>query len=649
MAAARAAHHDGRLAEAIAAYRQALAIAPDHPPALHGLGVACCQQGARADGIVWLRRCLAANPNHPDARRDIALALREEGRLLEAAAHLRDHLRRHDHDVTAMIALARFEELRGQPRDSVTWLARAVQAAPEHAEAWDLLGRALTVTGALSSAITAFERTLALGREADGAIRSELLYLALRLCDWSRVATHGAALLAALRAGQAPATNPFILLHLEAADGADHLRAAQTYAGAVAAVAAAAAAAAAATATRPLSGTVSHTVFEPERSAVATTGERLLRIGYLSADFHEHPTAHLTAGLFAAHDRARVHVSAYALSPDDGSLIRQRIVTGCDVFRDIGGDADWGAVADRIRADRIDILVDLKGYTTNAAPDIPALRAAPLQLHYLGYPGSLGAPFIDYYVADPILVPPDHLAQFCEHLILLPGCYQVNDRERAISADTPARTSLGLPDPAFVLCCFNNATKIGPTVFAVWLDILRALPDAVLWLLESHPDASVALRAAAAAGGVAPERLVFAARRPAPAYRALYRAADLFLDTLPYNAHTTASDALWAGLPMVTITGPTLAGRVGASLATAAGLGELVTDSWAAYGQCVRSLAADRAHLAALRRQLSETRDRLALFDPRVFARRFERALAIAWDIHCAGDPPRSFCVLDDQ
>ena len=357
-----------------------------------------------------------------------------------------------------------------------------------------------------------------------------------------------------------------------------------------------------------------------------------LKIGYLSADFHQHATACLTAGLFEQHDRNRFEVAAYSTGRDDRSPMRARLERAFDRFVDLR-DRDPVAIADVIRHDAIDILVDLKGHTEGASPVVLARRPAPIQVHYLGYPGTLGGDLVDYLVGDTIVTPRDHAVDYAETLAVLPGAYQVNDRNRAIG-EAPPRGALGLPATGFVFCSFNQTYKINPAVFDAWMAIMQAVPDSVLWLM-SRNDADPAignLRREAQARGVEPSRLVFAPHRPNPEYLAQYRHADLFLDTWPYNAHTTASDALWAGCPVLTHLGSTFAGRVAASLVTAAGLPELVQPSVDAYIERAIALGRDPSALARLRAYLEGPGRASALFD----TVRTTRALEAAYETMAA-------------
>jgi predicted O-linked N-acetylglucosamine transferase (SPINDLY family) len=353
-----------------------------------------------------------------------------------------------------------------------------------------------------------------------------------------------------------------------------------------------------------------------------------LRVGYASADFHEHATMHLMAGLFEAHDRDRYEVHAYSWGIDDGSACRARVRAAIEHFHDVRA-LPHDAIAQRIADDGIDVLVDLKGYTGESRPEIMALRPAPVQVNWLGYPGTMAAPFIDWLVADGVLVPPGDEAGYGERVLRLAGSYQVNDRAQAIAPAAPSRAEYGLPESAVVFACFNKHYKIERPVYAAWMRILAAVPEAVLWLLGGHGEK--ALRRAAVAAGIDPVRIVFAHKKPKPEHLARHRLADLFLDTPTCNAHTTASDALWAGLPLLAWPGDAFAGRVASSLLHAVGLPELVMADGEAYERTAIELARDRARLAALRARLAQNRLTAPLFDTPRFARGLEAAyLAMA-------------------
>lgn len=369
-----------------------------------------------------------------------------------------------------------------------------------------------------------------------------------------------------------------------------------------------------------------------------------LRIGYVSADFREHPTAHLMRGLFRTHDRRRVQIYGYALQGDDGSAYYRRIKEDCDVFVDLT-ELDNGAAAHRIRADGIHILVDLMVYTDYARPEIFALRPAPIQVNWLGYPGTSGAAFLDYWLVDPIVLPAQQAEYGRERPVVLPECYQVNDRWQEIAETGVRRIDQGLPESGLVFCCFNQIQKLEPVMFALWMRILGRVPGSVLWLYAKEDEAQDRLRATAATHGIDGERLIFAKYLPKDRHLERHRLADLFLDTRIYNAHTTASDALWAGLPVVTCLGDAFPARVAASLLHAAGLPELVTSSLEEYEELAVRLATHPTELAALRDKLASNRLQTPLFDTERCARHLEQAYQLMWQRRVQGLPPAPLTV----
>ena len=350
-----------------------------------------------------------------------------------------------------------------------------------------------------------------------------------------------------------------------------------------------------------------------------------IRIAYLCAEFHDHPTAVLIAGVFEHHDRTRFDTTAISLGPDNGSTMRRRIEAAFDRFIDVQALSD-AEIAAMIREMEIDIAIDLNGQAGGARPGILAYRPAPVQISYLGNCGTMGAPFIDYIIADPIVIPKDQVRHYTEKVVYLPNSYQCNDSRRHVPRSTTSRAGAGLPETGFVFCCFNSNYKITPPIFDVWMRLLTACPGSVLWLLGDNPYAILNLRREAAARGVAPERLVFAPRVPNDDHLARHRFADLFLDTLPVNAHATASDALWAGLPVLTCMGNTFAGRVGASLLRAVGMPELVASSLAEYEAMALSLARDPEAMARARTKLASNRSTQPLFDTARITRNLETA-----------------------
>jgi predicted O-linked N-acetylglucosamine transferase (SPINDLY family) len=385
----------------------------------------------------------------------------------------------------------------------------------------------------------------------------------------------------------------------------------------------------------------------PGKPPALWTGERYghgrIRIAYLSADFCQHATAELIAGLIERHDRKRFEVTAISFGRDDSSPMRHRLVKGFDRFVDVGdrGDVDTARL---LREGRFDIAVDLKGHTEGARCGILAHRPCPVQVSYLGYPGTV-APWLDYVIGDAIVLPFEQQPFYSEKIVHLPHSYQVNDSARIRPAQAPTREAAGLPESGFVFCCFNAAWKITPAMFGIWMRLLAAVPGSVLWLLEDNRVMPANLKRSAVAHGIDPARLVFASRVPPAAHLARHRLAGLFLDTLPYNAHTTASDALWMGLPVVTCLGAQFDGRVAASLLNAVGMPELVTHTPGAYETLALALARDPARLAGLKSRLAANRRASPLYDTDLFRRHIELAYLRMVEIARAGDAPRAFAV----
>jgi SAM-dependent methyltransferase len=376
--------------------------------------------------------------------------------------------------------------------------------------------------------------------------------------------------------------------------------------------------------------------------------DQRIRVGFLSSDFFEHATTMLLVEILENLDRKRFELFGYCFSPDDGSKLRHRIIGAFEHYVHIGAMSDHDA-AQTIHSDGIDILIDLKGYTKDARAEILAYRPAPVQVNYLGYPGTMGADFIDYILADAIVAPMEHQEQYSERIVHLPHCYQPNDRQRKIDEEPVTRADFGLPEDAFVFCSFNNSYKINAAMFDVWMRLLQSVPGSVLWLLGSNDICRENLRREAASRGVESDRLVFAGRLPIAKHLARQRLADLFLDALPCNAHTTASDALWVGLPVLTCMGETFSGRVAASLLTAMDLPELITHSPEEYAQAALTLALDKGRLEQIRHKLAEQRQTAPLFDSHRYARNLESSFETMVDIMRSAEAPRPFVVVDNE
>jgi predicted O-linked N-acetylglucosamine transferase (SPINDLY family) len=570
-----------RAAEALADFDAALAIDPGHAPAHYDRGSALLALHRPADALAAFDRCLALAPAHVDARINRGNALHALRRHEEAIA---------DYDI-------------------------ALRADPALAGVVANRGAALLELRRYDEAAADFARVLELDAAYPYAI-GKRLYARMMACDWGGLEELRAAVEQGLAAGRAT-----ILPFAYSAVGTTPeglLRCARLFA---------------------------EDQF-PGRAPLVAAGRRhghaRIRLGYLCGEFRHQATAILATELFELHDKARFELVAFDNGWDDGSALRRRIEAAFDEIVDISQLSDDEA-ARAVAAREIDILVNLNGWFGLGRTGVFARRPAPVQVNYLGFPGTMGAPYMDFIVADDIVVPAGEEAAYAERVIRLPRCYQPNDRRRDIAKDAPTRAAAGLPDDAFVFACFNNTYKITPAVFAAWMRILRAVDGSVLWLLQDNAAAERNLAEAAQAAGVARERLCFAPRARLDEHLARHALADLFLDTLPYNAHTTASDALWAGLPVLSCRGTTFPGRVGASLLAAVGLeGELLVEDLAAYEMRAIALARDRAALARVRAALVGHRADASLWDTPGYARALERAFEQMMDAGMPGPGPRA-------
>ncbi len=578
------------------------------------------EAGELEEAEACFRRLLAAQPDDPEALFHLGALLALRLRLDEAADIFRRALRRAPEDPHLWIrlgevAVAQFTEKSLQEAEKC--FNRAVELNAAYGLAHFALGHVLAMQDRHAESLASFQAAYRLDPESV-AFQAHLLFAMQRQCEWSRLdELSGLLRRAALERPEQP-PHPFNLTSIGSTPR-EQLACARHYARAMSA---------------PWGADRARLGFRFERGR-----RERLRIGYLSAEFHEHATAYLAAELFELHDRGRFEIIAYSYGPDDRSPMRARLERAFDKFRDVRLRS-FAEVATAIHADGVDILVDLKGYTFRAHPEIMSLRPAPLQVSFLGYPGTMGAEFIDYIIGDRIVTPAESAGDFAEKLVLMPDSYQVNDRRRPVGK-TPSRSALGLPDTGFVFCCFNQAYKILPETFSSWMRLLKGVPGSVLWLLGSLPAAGENLQREAAARGVERSRLLFAPQLPLAEHLGRLGAADLFVDTFPYTAHTTASDALWAGLPVLTRSGDTFASRVAASLLAAAGVPELVTRTPEEFEALGLRLARSPAELRALREKVAKCRSGARLFDTPRWVRNLELAYEGMWSAYGAGAPPK--------
>jgi predicted O-linked N-acetylglucosamine transferase (SPINDLY family) len=599
--------NSGAETEAEDLLRRYLAVAPADPIALYSLAVILLRRGTGAS----LQEALAVTAAGIGAAPSFAMLWGLHGAILQALGHFEPALASWDRALElkpdyAEILLNSGALLRKLLRHgpALERFERLLEQQPQHKGALANSAVLLSEFKRTPESIARFERLLQMDPAWDYGL-GLLLYERLHVCDWTGHADLHQRIVDGLARGQR--TCKSLALMAVSDDPGAHQQAARLFA-------------------------AQH--FPPARERL-WSGEvyrhERIRVAYLSADLREHPVGHLVAGVIERHDRRRFETFGISIGIDDGSRLRARMKGAFEHFVDVRG---WGSaqVAQWMRQHEIDIAIDLGGYTSDARSDILAMKPAPVQVNWLGYPGTMGVPTMDYILADRHVIPPGDEHFYDEQVVRLPHAYLPTDGSLQIAERTPSRTECGLPENGFVFCCFNHDYKIAPEVFALWLRLLRTLPGSVLWLMSRNERSQANLRAAAAAEGIDPARLVFATRVPhVEDHLARYRVADLFLDTFPYNAHTTAADALMAGLPVLTRRGRSFPSRVAAGLVTVAGVPELATESPQAYERLALELARDPQRLAALRERLRTARTASPLFDTAGFTRDLEAAYVAMW------------------
>jgi predicted O-linked N-acetylglucosamine transferase (SPINDLY family) len=636
----------GRTREALANYDEAIAINPAFAHALYRRGVVLQQHARMDDAIASYERAIGIRPDHLESHVNKALALLSLGRRVEALGSC-------EHAIALKPDQARAHLLRGnilralhRIEAAVTSYEQAISINPEDAQAHCNRGAALLLLHKIEQALPSFDRAIAIKPDyaeahfhrgyslrmlnrfdsAAAAFKTVArlepnfeflpgtrLEASMHVCDWSEFDDLVGQITTGIE-NDAHVSHPLIFMALT--DSARlQQRAARTWARF------------ACPADESL-GAISRRV-RPRR----------LTVGYFSGDFHEHPISRLLAELIEIHDRSRFEVIAFSFGPKTLDEWQQRLASAFDKFIDVQQKSN-PEIASLARSLNVDIAVDLSGYAFGNRAGIFALRAAPVQVSYLGYLGTTGANHIDYIVADRTVVTPETESHYSEKIIYLPGSHQVNDRKRRIADKVFSRKELGLPSAGFVFCCFNTSYKISPRTFAGWMRILTAVPGSVLFVYAGDENSATNLRAQAVRHDVDPLRLVFGGRLPPAEYLARYRAADLFLDTFPYNAGTTASDALWAGLPVLTLTGEAFASRIAASLLMAIGIPELITTEQQEYEQVAIELALNPRRLIDIRAKIQHNRLTSPLFDTPRFARNLEAAYTAIHDRYHAGSPP---------
>jgi protein O-GlcNAc transferase len=607
-----------RPGEALASFDQALAIKPDSVEALNNRGGALQDLKRPAEALANFDQALAIVPDYAEALYNRGKALQDLRRNAEALASYDkalaikpDNAEAHNNRGNALQDLKRTDE-------ALASFDKALTIRPDYGDALYNRGLALRDLRRPAEALASFDRALAIEPDHRYAFGG-LADAALTICDWAR-SERLAAELEVHIALRSSIISPFTLLGYGAGPSLQ-LECARMF--------------------------IEDKMPAPTQPLWngAVCRHEKLRVAYLSADFREHPVAFLMVELFELHDRARFEILGISFGSDDQSEIRSRLIRAFDRFHDVRSKTDLD-VAKLLSDLQVDIAIDLNGHTEGARLGILAHRPAPVQASYLGYASTTGAEFIDYAIADEIVLPFDQQPFYTEKIVHLPDCFLVNDAKKAVSSRTPTRREAGLPDDGFVFCSFNNSYKITPSTFDVWMRLLKAVDGSVLWLSRANDEAAVNLHRQATARGVDPARLIFAPKvARLEDHLARNRLADLFLDTLPYNAHTTASDALWAGLPLLTCRGASFAGRVATSLLHAAGLPELATRDLGAYEALALRLATDASLLRSFRQRLEQNRSTCALFDTDRSRRHMETAYTTMWDIRQRGESPRSFSV----
>lgn len=623
----RASAERGRWAQAEREFLRAAMLRPGDLVLHLNLARTQLHLGRPGDALVSAKRALEVEPASEIALALAVHILATTGRHGEAAALMADADPAMPRGADYWFHYATCIERDGRPLEAIQAYMQALAVRLDYAPAHIRLGHCFMALNQMEEAAQCFRTAVTLGAGRDELQLRGLLALREReVCRWSALQPDLDALRQGLEQLADDDDRPLTAFaHLAFWDEPVlHLRGARSFARFVA-----------------------RDVIPLPPPTMAPLAGRRLRVGYVSSDICAHATLILLSGVLESHDRSRIEVTVYSHSRNDGSELRERVVRCVEHFVEIG-DLNPRQAAQRIRDDGIDVLVDLKGYTRDARPAIFAHRPAPVQVSFLGYPGSTGAPWMDYIVGDPVVTPLDHAAHYSESIAQMPGCYQPNDSRRPLP-EPPPRAQCGLPEDAVVLCAFNQPYKITPQALCLWAEILLRVPRTVLWLLEWNGQVRKNLEPKALALGIDLQRIVWAPPMAYEQHIARLRNADLFVDTFPCNAHTTASDALWAGVPVVTRTGRSFAARVAASLNRAVGLDECTCDDETSYLERIVELARNRASREELKLRLTLARADSSLFNSEHYARQFEHLLRLMAERAAAGLRPEHIALSDEQ
>lgn len=601
------------LDEAIASYDRAVALKPDYAEAFNNRGRALRKLTRLVDALASCDKAVALKPDYAEAFYNRGKVLEEVKRFVESLASYGKAIALEPNYAKAFCAQGVVLVKLNWPDKALASYGKAIARKPDYAEAFYNRGIALTRLNRLSEACVDFETALAFKPNLN-YVEDTLILTKMSMCDWKNLEMEWSHLISGVR-NMARVSDPFVILTTPSSS-ADQLQCSKVY-------------------------VADHC---PPSVQPYWQGQRYahdrIRIAYLSADFRRHPIAHLTAELFELHDRSQFKVVGVSFGHNDQSDMRRRLVRAFDQFHDVCATSDRDVA--KILSDlEVDIAINL---TYETRPAILSYRPAPISVAYC-YPGTMGADFIDYIIADKIVAPFDQQACYAEKIVHLPECYLVYDTRGKIAGRTPTRGEVGLPEEGFVFCCFNSNVKITERVFSIWMRLLKNVPGSVLWLLRDNADVEQNLRFEAKKRRINPERLIFVERVERDGYLARYRLADLFLDTLPYNAHTTACDSLWVGLPVLTCLGSTFAGRVAGSLLSAIGLSELITRGLEEYEALALKLARNPILLVSIKEKLARNRNTYSLFNTQRTTLHIEAAYRIMWERYQRGEPPASFAV----
>ena len=605
--------------EALDLFIKAIDLNPQYAEAWTNRGVALLQLKSFEEALLTLDEALKIKPRLAEAWSSRGNALNELKRVEEAIASYDraieikpDFANAYNNRGNALNELKRVEE-------AIASYDRAIEIKPRLAEAWSNRGNALNELKRVEEAIDSYYGAIEIKPDHE-YLFGTMLHTKMFICDWQNFETDVQSLSLKINEGKKSSPSFPVLSLIDSLS--IQRKASEIWI----------------KDKHPINLSLGLISKYQKRNKV--------RIGYYSADFHNHATAYLMAELFERHDKNSFELIAFSFGPDKKDEMRQRLSKAFDQFVDVRLKSDRD-IALMSRDMEIDVAVDLKGFTKDVRTGIFSYRAAPIQVNYIGYPGTMAAEYIDYIISDPTLIPIESQQHYSEKVVYLPNSYQVNDRQRLIADKVFTKEELGLPSDSFVFCCFNNNYKITPDTFDGWVRILKAVEGSVLWLLEDNPTAGINLRKEAQGRGIDPNRLVFAKRMRLPEHLARHRVADLFIDTLPYNAHTTASDALWAGLPMLTCMGESFASRVAASLLNAIELPELIATTQEQYEATAIELAANPEKLKAIKDKLEKNILTTALFDTPRFTKHIEAAYTQMYERYQA-DLPSDHIYIED-